>query len=57
MSDTFGAARAFEMKLKQFWKQLEDVNLCHFASCELLRKDDQYSLSECLCCRYVSFIG
>jgi hypothetical protein len=30
------AARAFEMKLKLFRKQLENVNLCHFFFCDLL---------------------
>jgi hypothetical protein len=35
----FGAVRVFEMKLKLFWKQLQNVNLCHFNSCYLFQKD------------------
>jgi hypothetical protein len=29
-----GAVRIFEIKLKMFRKQLENVNLCHFSSCD-----------------------
>jgi hypothetical protein len=43
-SDMCGTARAFEMKLKLFWKQLENVNLCHFSSCDLLHKDGSVSV-------------
>jgi hypothetical protein len=33
----FGAVRAFEMKLDIFWKQIENVNVCRFSSCDLHR--------------------
>jgi hypothetical protein len=36
--DMFGAVRAFDMKLKLFQKQLENVNLCNFSSCDTLCK-------------------
>jgi hypothetical protein len=38
----FGTAIAFEMKLRLFWKQVENVNLCHFPSCDLLHKDGPF---------------
>jgi hypothetical protein len=44
ISDMFGAVRAFEMKLKLFQKQLENVNLCHFSFCDLLHKDGSASV-------------
>jgi hypothetical protein len=37
ISDTFGAVRAFEMKL-------ENVNLCHFSSWDLLHQDGSVSV-------------
>jgi hypothetical protein len=37
--DMSGAIRAFEMKLKLFWKQLKNVSLCHFSARDLLHKD------------------
>jgi hypothetical protein len=40
----FGAFRAFEMKLKLFLKQLENVDLCHFSSCDLLCNDVSLSV-------------
>jgi hypothetical protein len=30
--DMLGTVRAFEMKLKLFWKEVENVNLCHVSS-------------------------
>jgi hypothetical protein len=39
ISDTFCAVRVVEMKLKLFRKQMKNVNLCHFPSCDLLHKD------------------
>jgi len=39
----FGAVRTFQMKLIFFRKQFEDVKLCHFPSCDLLRKDGSLS--------------
>jgi hypothetical protein len=36
ISDMFGAVRAFKIKLKLFQKHLENVNLCHFSSSDLL---------------------
>jgi hypothetical protein len=44
MSDKFGAVRIFEMKLKLFRKQLENVNPCHFSSCYLLPMDGSVSV-------------
>jgi len=32
------------MKLKLFWQQLENVNICHFSSCDLLHKDGSVSV-------------
>jgi hypothetical protein len=32
------------MKLRLFRKQLENVNLCHFSSCDLLHKDGSVSV-------------
>jgi hypothetical protein len=32
------------MKLKLFWKQLENVNLCNFSSCDLLHQDGPVSV-------------
>jgi hypothetical protein len=43
ISDMFGAVRAFEVKLELFQKQLENVNLWHFASCDLLHKGGSVS--------------
>jgi hypothetical protein len=40
----FGAVRTFEMKLKLFWKQLQNANLCHFSSCDFLHKDGYESV-------------
>jgi hypothetical protein len=39
VSDMFGAVTAFEIKLELFCKQLENVYLCNFSSCDLLHKD------------------
>jgi hypothetical protein len=44
ISDMFGAVRAFEIKLELFWKKLENINLCHFSSCDLLHKDGSVSV-------------
>jgi hypothetical protein len=44
ISDMSGAVRAFEMKLKLFWKQLENINLCHFSFCKLLYRDGSESV-------------
>jgi hypothetical protein len=44
ISDMFGAVRTFEMKLKIFQKQLKNVNLCHFISCDLLHKTGSVSV-------------
>jgi hypothetical protein len=35
----FLAVNAFEIRLKLFRKQLENVNLCRFSSCDLLHND------------------
>jgi hypothetical protein len=45
MLGMFGAVRAFEMELKLFRKQLNNVNLCHFSSCDLLHKDGSVCVS------------
>jgi hypothetical protein len=47
ISDIFGVVRAFEMKLKVFRRHLENINLCHFSSCDLLHKDGSVSLYLC----------
>jgi hypothetical protein len=39
-----GAVRAFEIKLKLFWKGLESFNLCYFPSCDFLHKDGSVSV-------------
>jgi hypothetical protein len=44
ISYMFGDVRAFRMKLKLFWKQLENVNLCHVSSRDLLHKDESVSV-------------
>jgi hypothetical protein len=44
ISDMFGAVRTFEVKLKLFQNQLENANLCHFSSCNLLHKDGSVSV-------------
>jgi hypothetical protein len=51
--------RAFEMKLKLFRKQLENVNMCHFSSCVLLHNDGSVccSLSKCPCYRNIWWFG
>jgi hypothetical protein len=36
MSDVSVAVSTFEMKLKLLRKEFENVNLCHFSSCDLL---------------------
>jgi hypothetical protein len=45
ISGMFEAVRALEIKLKLFWKQLENVNLSHFFSCDLIYKDQCISVS------------
>jgi len=40
----FGAVIAFEMELKLVRKQLENVNLFHSSSCDLLHKDGSVSI-------------
>jgi hypothetical protein len=40
----FGAVRGFELKLKMFRKQMEDVNVC-FSSCNLFHKDGSANVS------------
>jgi hypothetical protein len=44
ISDLSGTVIAFEMKLKIFPKQLENVILCHFSSCDLLHMDESVSV-------------
>jgi hypothetical protein len=39
ISDMFVAVRGFEMKLKLFRKQMENVNLCNLSSCDLFLED------------------
>jgi hypothetical protein len=41
ISDMFGAARPFEMDLTFFWKELKNVNLCNFSSCDVFARMDQ----------------
>jgi hypothetical protein len=40
----FDAVGDFKMKRKLFQKQMENVNLCHSASCGLLHKDRSVSV-------------
>jgi hypothetical protein len=44
ISDMFWAFREFEMKLKLFRKELENVDLCHSYYCDLLYKDGLVSV-------------
>jgi len=41
ISEMFGAVRAFEMKLllRAFRKYLENVNMCHFCSSDVLERE------------------
>jgi hypothetical protein len=39
ISHSFRTVTASEIKLNLFWKQMADVNLCHFSSCDLLHMD------------------
>jgi hypothetical protein len=41
------------MKLNLFFKQLENANMCHASSSDLIHKDgsDKCSPSKCPCCR------
>jgi hypothetical protein len=45
ISDMFGAVRPFEMKLRIFLKQLENVNLCKFSSCDFFHNDGSVGVS------------
>jgi hypothetical protein len=48
ISDMSGIAKASEIKVKLFWKHLENSNLCNFSSCDLLHKDGSMcSLPKC----------
>jgi hypothetical protein len=47
ISYMFGAVGAFLMKLGVFWKQLENINLCHFSSCDLHHKDGSVNVFLC----------